>query len=95
MSSGCHPQLPLPEKKQRNERKRERKWRCRERETERERERGGRLSEKACIVNLHGSNMQPWRRREGDEWVMENSRQEEKRERERWRRMGSGFASLT
>lgn len=45
----------------------------------------GRLSEQACVVNLHSKNMQP-RRREGDDWLMENGRQEEgkgKKERER------------
>lgn len=44
----------------------------------------GRLSEQACVVNLHSRNMQP-RRREGDDWLMENGRQEEgkgKKERE-------------
>lgn len=47
------------------------------------RERGW-LSEQACVVNLHSRNMQP-RRREGDDWLMENGRQEEgkgKKERE-------------
>lgn len=47
---------------------------------EMEGERGNGSVNRRCIVNLHSGNMRPWRR-EGDEWVMENGRQEEKRER--------------
>lgn len=77
MSSGCHLQLP-PHGRKKNKRE----------ERNREMVNGGRergwLSEQACVVNLHSRNMQP-RRREGDDWLMENGRQEEgkgKKERE-------------